>query len=85
MYVTLSIELDRQQVLALPGAAVVRFGDRQIVFVEDGKTRDGRTRFQQRPVELGDADEGWVGIRSGLKPGERVVVSGSILLSGGNE
>jgi cobalt-zinc-cadmium efflux system membrane fusion protein len=85
MYVTLSIELDRQQALALPLASVVRLGDRQIVFVEDGKTPDGRTRFQQRQVALGDTDEGWVSIRSGLVPGERVVVSGSILLSGGSE
>lgn len=85
MYVTLSVELERQETLALPRAAVVRSGDRQIVFVEDGKAEDGRTRFRQRAVELGDADDGWVSIRSGLVPGERVVVSGSILLSGGSE
>jgi len=84
MYVTLSIELDRQKTLALPRTAVVRSGDRQIVFVEDGKTEDGRTRFRERPIELGDTDDGWVGIRSGLALGDRVVVSGSILLSGGS-
>ena len=86
MYVTLSIELERRETLALPRAAVVRSGDRQIVFVEEGKIEDGRVRFRQRPVELGDGDDGWVSIRSGLASGERVVVSGSILLtSGGSE
>lgn len=85
MYVTLSIELERRETLALPRTAVVRAGDRQTVFVEDGRTEDGRTRFRERAVELGEADDGWVGIRSGLKPGERVVVSGSILLSGAGE
>lgn len=85
MYVTLSIELDRQQALALPRTAVVRSGDRQTVYVEDGKTEDGRTRFKQVAVELGEADDGWVGIRSGLAPGARVVVSGSILLSSAGE
>jgi cobalt-zinc-cadmium efflux system membrane fusion protein len=85
MYVTLVIELDRREALALPRNAVVRSGDRQVVFLEDGKTEDGRTRFRQRPVELGEADDGWVSVASGLSPGERVVVSGSILLSGAGE
>jgi cobalt-zinc-cadmium efflux system membrane fusion protein len=85
MYVKLSIELDRLPTLALPRTAVVRSGDRQTVYVEDGKTEDGRMRFKQVAVELGETDDGWVGIRSGLAPGARVVVSGSILLSSAGE
>lgn len=85
MYVTLSVEFDRRDLLALPLSAVIRAGDRQVVFVEDEKMEDGRTRFRQRAVELGDADDGWVSILSGLRSGERVVVSGSILLSAGNQ
>ncbi len=85
MFVTVSVELERRDVLALPRTAVVKAGDRQTVFVQDGPAPDGRTRFLQRAVELGDADDGWVEIASGLKPGERVVVSGSILLTGGGE
>ena len=84
MYVTLSVELDRRNTLALPREAVVRSGDRQVVYVEDGKAPDGRTRFREKAVTLGDADDGWVGITGGLAAGERVVVSGSILLSGGS-
>lgn len=85
MYVTLSVELGRRECLVLPRSAVVKAGERHTVVVADGKTSDGRTRFIQRPVELGDADDGSVSITSGLAVGERVVVSGSILLSGGSD
>jgi multidrug efflux pump subunit AcrA (membrane-fusion protein) len=85
MFVTLSIELERREMLALPRNAVVRAGDRQTVYVEDGKTPDGRSRFRERPIEIGEPDDSWVGVRAGLAPGERVVVSGSILLSGTRE
>jgi len=85
MYVTLSIRIESREALALPRAAVIRSGDRQIVFVEDGKAVDGRTRFTQRAVELGEGDDGWVSIPSGLRAGERVVVSGSILMSAGTQ
>jgi cobalt-zinc-cadmium efflux system membrane fusion protein len=83
MYVTLSVELERKDLLALPRNAVVRAGDRQVVFVEAGTLENSRTRFRQRKVEIGDADDGWVSVVSGLRPGERVVVSGAILLTGG--
>jgi membrane fusion protein, heavy metal efflux system len=85
MFVTLSVELERREALAVPRAAVIKAGARQTVFVEDGKAPDGRTRFLQRAVELADADDGWVGVAGGLVPGEPVVVSGSILLSGGSD
>jgi cobalt-zinc-cadmium efflux system membrane fusion protein len=85
MFVTLSIELERREMLALPRNAVIQAGDRQTVFVEDGKTPDGRSRFRERAIAIGESDDGWVGVRSGLTPGERVVVSGSILLSGTRE
>jgi cobalt-zinc-cadmium efflux system membrane fusion protein len=85
MSVTLKIELDRRASLAVPRSAVIRSADRSVVFVQDGKTEDGRTRFRERAVQLGEADDGWVSISSGLVPGERVVVEGSVLLSGGSQ
>jgi len=85
MFVTLSVELERRDGLAVPRAAVIKAGQRQTVFVEDGKADDGRRRFLQRTVELADADDGWIGVTDGVKAGERVVVSGSILLSGGSD
>ena len=85
MYVTLSVELDRKETLALPRTAVLKSGDRQTVLVEDGKAPDGRTRFRERAVTLGEADDGWVAVASGVAPGERVVVSGAILLTSAGE
>lgn len=85
MFVTLAVELERRDALALPRTAVVKAGERQTVFVADGRAPDGRSRFLQRPVELEGADDGWVGVAAGLKPGDRVVVSGAILLSGGSD
>jgi len=85
MYVMLSVELERRECLTLPRAAVLSAGERHEVVVADGKSSDGRTRFIQRPVELGDGEDGFVSIVSGLTTGERVVTSGSILLSGGGD
>jgi cobalt-zinc-cadmium efflux system membrane fusion protein len=85
MYVTLEVQLERSDMLALPRAAVLKTGDRPTVFVADGEAPDGRKRFLQRAVGLGGADESWVAITSGLLESEKVVVSGSILLSGGSE
>jgi len=85
MYVTLSIETEKRETLAIPATAVVRSSDHRIVYVKEGKTQDGRTRFRERAVELGEGDDGWVAVNSGLETGESVVVSGSILLSGSRE
>ena len=85
MFVTLSVEIETREALALPRSAVIKAGERQTVFVADGKTADGRSRFLQRAVELDDADDGWVGVASGVKAGDRVVTSGAILLSGGSD
>jgi membrane fusion protein, heavy metal efflux system len=85
MYVTLTIETERKEALTIPATAVVRSADRRIVYVRDGKTQDGRTRFRERSVDLGEGDDGWVAVNSGLEAGESVVVSGSILLSGSRE
>lgn len=85
MFVTLSIELDRRAMLAVPRTAVLKSGDRQTVYVQEGKTEDGRARFRERPIESGEADDGWVAVISGLSPGDPIVVSGAILLSGAGE
>ena len=54
-----------------------------MVFVEVGKTSDGRLRFERRPVvvneELGSE---YLPVLRNLARGERIVVSGAILLSG---
>lgn len=61
--------------LAVPVTAVIDDGGRDVVFVQ----RDGE-RFERRPVRLGVRDGGWVQIREGLVPGERVVSRGAYLV-----
>ena len=62
--------------IAIPSEAVVRSGERNIVFVAEGNGR-----FTPREVALGmhlDGDK--VQVLSGIAPGERVVTSGQFLL-----
>ena len=68
--------------VAVPRNALLRLGDQTVVFVESGRAADGRARFERRSVEVDDAEGDWVAVRSGIKPGERVVTSGAILLVG---
>jgi membrane fusion protein, heavy metal efflux system len=83
MYATVTIAVPGAQALAVPIAAILRLADQTVVFVEQGRTPDGRLRFVRRLVSAGD-DEGtsMVPIVHGLTAGERVVTSGAILLSG---
>ena len=83
MYATVTIAVPGVQALAVPITAILRLSDQTTVFVEQGRTPDGRLRFVRRLVSAGD-DEGTnlVPIAHGLTVGERVVTSGAILLSG---
>ncbi|MGA7745111.1 MAG: efflux RND transporter periplasmic adaptor subunit [Polyangia bacterium] len=83
MYATVTLPVDRQVALAIPRGALLRLGDQTVVFVEVGKTPDGRLRFERRPVvvneEMGNE---FLPVLRNLAKGERIVVSGAILLSG---
>jgi len=83
MYATVTISVDQKKALALPHDAIVRMGDQTVVFVDVGKTPDGRMKFERRPVsvDLGESNK-WVPVDHGVEKGQRVVVSGGILLSG---
>ncbi len=59
----------------IPSAAVLRVGDKAIVFVEES-----RGHFRRTEVTVGAQYDGTVPVRSGLKPGDRVVTAGSLLL-----
>ncbi len=62
--------------LLIPSEAVLRSGERNVVFVTRG---DGK--FVPREVELGlEVDGGKVQVLSGVAPGEQVVTSGQFLL-----
>lgn len=75
MFATVSIHAQLGEVLLVPRDAVMDTGLRKIVFVQTG---DGV--FQPREIQTSwETDEGFEVI-SGLKAGERIVVSGNFLL-----
>jgi membrane fusion protein, heavy metal efflux system len=83
MYATVALPVDRQVALAIPRGALLRLGDQTVVFVEAGKTPDGRLRFERRPVVVNEEQGGdFLPVLRNLAKGERIVVSGAILLSG---
>ncbi|HTB21363.1 MAG TPA: hypothetical protein VK914_01510 [bacterium] len=61
--------------LAVPQEAVLDTGERQVVFVEDG-----RGHFEPRLVVLGEAGDDLVEIKHGVKAGEQVVTSANFLI-----
>ncbi len=60
----------REDVTVVPREAVADRGGKKVVFVVKGQ------RVEQRDVGLGLGDDDIVEIRSGLEPGERIVVRG---------
>lgn len=65
-------------IISLPATAVlIKDGSRRVVYVQ---REDGR--FEPREVRTGVSREGRVVILEGLKPGEKVVVRGALLLDG---
>lgn len=65
-------------IVSLPATAVlIKDGSRRIVYVQ---REDGR--FEPREVRTGVSREGRVIILEGLKPGEKVVMRGALLLDG---
>jgi membrane fusion protein, heavy metal efflux system len=62
----------RQRMIAVPKTAVLMEAGRPYVFVQVG----GET-FARRYLELGPRDGDIIGVRTGVKPGERVVTRGA--------
>ena len=58
MYATLYISVDERKALAIPRGALLRLGEQTVVFVEKGKTPDGRRVFATRPVVVDEAEGG---------------------------
>jgi cobalt-zinc-cadmium efflux system membrane fusion protein len=83
MYATAAIAGPGRSMLAVPRDAVLRLGDRTVVFVEAGAAPGGQRKFQQRPVAVQEEEgEALVPVTHGLNPGDRVVTSGAMLLAG---
>ncbi len=60
--------------LTLPDAAMVLVSEQPTVFVQEGE------HFEPRPIEVGEKLRGRMVVKSGLKPGERVVTAGAYAL-----
>jgi cobalt-zinc-cadmium efflux system membrane fusion protein len=81
MYATVQISVDRKKALAIPRNALLRLGEYKVVFTQVGES-DGRVRFARVPVDVDEGESSpWLEVKHGLEAGQRVVVSGAILLS----
>jgi RND family efflux transporter MFP subunit len=75
MYGQVELRTGGARRLVVPPSAVLNSGERQVVFVDRGNGF-----FEPRNVQIGEQTDGKVEIRSGLKPGERIVTSGNFLI-----
>ena len=77
MFATFRISSDQEtQSTAVPPAAVIQDGDTKVVWVAGQAANE----FEKRIVATGVEQDGLVQIFSGVKPGERVAVQGSLFI-----
>lgn len=82
MYTTVTISVASHKALALPPSAILRLGDQNVVFVDRGRTSDGKQRFERVPVAVDDATGAkFLPVLHGLNVGDRVVTSGGEALN----
>src|SRR5262249_53517458 len=83
MYATVQVSVDEKRALAVPRDSLVHLGDQTIVFVSTGVSSDGRMKYMRVPVDVDEGESGaWVVVNHGLQPGQVIVTSGALLLSG---
>ena len=75
MAATVEIRTPLAKTVAVPDSAVIDSGLRQVVLVERGQGL-----YEPRRVALGAHAGGYVQVRSGLRPGEKVVTSATFLI-----
>ena len=76
MFATLSLSSGRgKEAVLVPSEAVIRTGERSLVVLAEGAGR-----FRQQDVELGIEMGELTEVRKGLKPGDKVVLSGQFLI-----
>jgi cobalt-zinc-cadmium efflux system membrane fusion protein len=78
MYATVTVSVPGKNTLSIPREAIVHITDQTFVFVPEGQTPDGRSRFKRRRVVVSEDDEAYFSVLSGLTDGEQVVIRGSI-------
>lgn len=75
MYATVRITTATQRALTVPASAVMRTGERTLVFVDMGGGR-----LLPQVVETGRVGNDYIEVLSGVEPGQRVVTSAQFLL-----
>ena len=75
MYANLVLAAQGREALLVPAEAVIRTGERSVVILAEGEGK-----FHAVDVEVGVESGADAEIRKGLKPGDRVVVSGQFLI-----
>jgi multidrug efflux pump subunit AcrA (membrane-fusion protein) len=75
MYGEVEFQTGGARRLVVPRTAVLNSGAHQTVFVDRGNGY-----FEPREVRIGAQTDGRIEILSGLKPGERIVISGNFLI-----
>ena len=75
MYATVRITTPTRRALTVPASAIIRTGERSMVFVDMG----GGT-LMPHEVETGRTGDQFVEVLSGVEPGQRVVTSAQFLL-----
>lgn len=76
MLASMLIQGAPQRRLLVPASAVVREDNKDHVFVQLDSTR-----FQLRPIVLGQESNGYIPVQAGLKGGERIVTEGAFHLN----
>lgn len=75
MYAEVILQQSQGASVAVPDSAVMNTGTRSVVFVARGNGT-----FEPRQVATGAKADGFYAIRSGIRPGERVVVDANFLV-----
>ena len=75
MYVDVILQEPAASVIAVPESAVMNTGTRSVVFIARGNGA-----FEPRQVATGGRANGFYEVRSGVQPGERVVVDANFLV-----
>jgi len=75
MFVNAEFALPADPAPRVPASAVLLLGTRQFAFVDEGDFS-----YQRRAVTADEVRLGQMRVKTGLQPGERVVVEGGLLL-----
>lgn len=77
MYAEMYVDTGKVNALAVPNLAILKYGDYNFAYVEVAPHI-----YEERKIEIGQSNETYSQVKSGLKPGERVVTNGGFALLG---